>query len=69
MTVIYVSGQTDACLLLPTEILIAVDYLRIYSINSETQNMCRCAVWTFNVCISQNQKSLFSHILTQLSFV
>ena len=30
MTVIYASGQTDACLLLPTEILIAVDYLRIY---------------------------------------
>ena len=30
MTVIYASGETDACLLLPTEILIAVDFLRIY---------------------------------------
>ena len=29
MTVIYTSGQTDACLLLPAETLIAVD-LRIY---------------------------------------
>ena len=30
MTVIYASGQTDACLLLPTETLTAVDYLGIY---------------------------------------
>ena len=27
MTVKYASGQTDPCLLLPTETLIAVDYL------------------------------------------
>ena len=30
MTVIYASGQTDACLLLPAETLISVDYLQIY---------------------------------------
>ena len=40
MTVTYASVQTDPCLLLPTETLIAAD------INNENQNMYRCAVWS-----------------------